>query len=349
MSDASNIQKVAPVSEGLTKISFFNRRVRQILSIREFGPFVVLVVQLAIFSIWAPAFYSDLNISNMLNFVPELGIIALGMTLLLTAGEFDLSVGSVFGFTQALMFMLVLDNTMSMEMAFVVVILLAALNGLIIGLLVTKLHISSFLVTLAMMLIVRGLGIYISDGFSLSLFGKTDSWMRDVLVHKFHIGNIVIIASMFWWLGLAAIMHFVLNETAYGNWIMATGGNAQSAKARGTNTDRVKIVLFMLTSVLAAFASVISAFRISQAAPIAGNQYELEVIAMVVIGGTLLQGGRGTIVGTIIGALLLRSMRNGINFVGIPGLAFPIFIGLIILLMLTGQAFFERYSFLKGR
>ena len=80
MSDAPNIQKVASVSEGLTKTSSFNRHIRQLLSIREFGPFAVLVVQLAIFSIWAPAFYSDLNISNMLNFVPELGIIALGMT-----------------------------------------------------------------------------------------------------------------------------------------------------------------------------------------------------------------------------------------------------------------------------
>jgi simple sugar transport system permease protein len=342
MSDASVQQEVASASEDFAETMSFNQRIRRLLSIREFGPFVVLIAQLAIFSLWDPTFRSGLNISNMLNYVPELGIIALGMTLLLTAGEFDLSVGSVFGFTQSVMFILVLDNTMSMEVAFVFVLLLAALNGLIIGLLVTKLKISSFLVTLAMMLIVRGLGIYISDGFSLSLFGKTESWMREVLVHKFEIGGIKIIASMFWWLGLAAIMHFILNETVFGNWIMATGGNVQSAKARGTNTDRVKISLFMLTSVLAAFASVISAFRISQAAPISGNQYELEVIAMVVIGGTLLNGGRGTIIGSVIGALLLRSMRNGINFVGIPGLAFPIFIGLIILLMLTSRALLEK-------
>ena len=342
MREAASPQDVATASGATSQPISFRERIERLLSIREVGPLIVLLVQIAVFALWDPAFYSGRNITSILGFVPELGIMALGMTLLLTAGEFDLSVGSVFGFTQALMWILILDDVTSMEVAFIIVMALAVLNGLIIGVLVTKLRLSSFLVTLAMMLIVRGLGIYISDGFQLSLFGKTDSWMKEILVHKFEIGSVTILSSMIWWLGLAAVLHFLLNETVFGNWIMATGGNAQSARARGANTDRVKISMFVLTSVLAAFASVISSLRISQAAPIAGNQYELEVIAMVVIGGTLLLGGRGTIIGTLIGAMMLRTMRNGINFVGIPGLAFPIFIGLIILLMLTGHQLLER-------
>lgn len=342
MSDISAPTEVASEAKNKTETTTLEKVIRQLTSLRELTPLVVLIAQLVIFSLIDSGFYSGRNISSMLAFVPELGIIALGMTLLLTAGEFDLSVGSVFGFTQALMFILFLNEGVGLEVSFIIVLVLAALIGFINGVLVTKVGLSSFLVTLAMMLIVRGIGIYISDGNPLSLYGKTDVWLRDVLIHKFEIAGVNVLASMFWWIGLAAILHFLLNETAFGNWIMATGGNTQSAKARGANTDRVKISMFMLTSVLAAFASIISAFRINQAAPVAGNQYELEVIAMVVIGGTLLLGGRGTIIGTIIGAFLLRSMRNGINFTPISGLAFPIFVGGIILLMLIAQALLDR-------
>ena len=342
MSDTSVQQEAAAPTVDPPKANLAEQFFQRMFSIREVGPLGVLIIQFAIFSAYDSAYYSGRNISSMLAFVPELGIIALGMTLLLTAGEFDLSVGSVFGFTQALMFTLYLNEGWAIETSFLAVMLAAALNGLIIGLLVTKVRISSFLVTLAMMLIVRGLGIYITEGNPMSLYNQTDVWMRDALVYKFEIGGVSILASMFWWFGFAIILHFVLNETPFGNWIMATGGNSQSARARGADTDRVKIMMFMLTSILAAFASVISAFRINQAAPVAGNQYELEVIAMVVIGGTLLLGGRGTIIGTILGAFLLRSMRNGINFTPISGLAYPIFVGGIILLMLIGQAVLDR-------
>ena len=112
--------------------------------------------------------------------------------------------------------------------------------------------------------------------------------------------------------------------------------------ARGVPADRVKIGLFIATSLLAGLAGVISSLRISAASPVAGSQYELEVIAMVVVGGTALTGGRGTIIGTIIGVLMLRIVRNGIVLVGVPGLAFNIFVGVIILAMLVLHARLHR-------
>jgi simple sugar transport system permease protein len=343
MSEKSIKQEPASPSAHLPTRSL-NQALRKLLSVRELGPLILLLLQISIFAIYNPKFFSPLNISNMLAFVPELGIIALGMTLLLTAGEFDLSVGSVFAFCQVVMFVLFDEGIMSLELAFVVVLLLAALNGLIIGLLVTKAHISSFLITLGMMLIVRGTTLYVTEGFSQSTFATIESPLKTILVGTFEIGDFKFYASVLWLLGLAAILHFVLNQTPYGNWIMATGGNALAAKARGTNTDRVKISLFMLTSVLAGLAGVISSLRLSTAYPIAGDGYELEVIAMTVIGGTLLLGGRGTILGTLIGALLLRTMRNGIIFVGIPGLAYNIFIGLIIIGMMVTHSVLERQA-----
>ncbi|NWF70023.1 MAG: ABC transporter permease [Chloroflexi bacterium] len=342
MSEGVTRQDSPPAAAAAVPSQSFSQTLRRFLSARELGPLILLLIQVAIFAVNDPGFYSPLNISNMLAFVPELGIIALGMTLLLTAGEFDLSVGSVFAFCQVVMFILFHDGIMSLELAFVVVLLLAALNGFIIGVLVTKVHISSFLVTLGMMLIVRGTVLYITGGVSRATFGEIETPLTGILVGIFEVGDFKFYNSLLWFLSLAAVLHFILTQTPFGNWIMATGGNAQAARARGVDTDRAKIILFMLTSVLAGFAGIISALRLSTAYPVAGDGYELEVIAMTVIGGTLLLGGRGTIIGTLIGTLLLRTMRNGIIFVGIPGLAYDIFIGLIIIFMMIIHQFLER-------
>jgi simple sugar transport system permease protein len=148
--------------------------------------------------------------------------------------------------------------------------------------------------------------------------------------------------SLFWFITAAIIAHYVLTQTKAGNWIQASGGNANAARARGVNVGRTKIVLFMVSSALAAFAGIISSIRTSAANPNSGTGYELEVIAMVVIGGTVLTGGRGTIIGTVLGIFILRVMRNGIVMVGVPGLAYNIFIGAIILGMMALHSWLER-------
>jgi simple sugar transport system permease protein len=130
--------------------------------------------------------------------------------------------------------------------------------------------------------------------------------------------------------------------TKAGNWIQAAGGNPNAAQARGVNVRLTKVVLFMVSSVMASFAGIISSIRTSAANPNSGTGYELEVIAMTVIGGTALAGGRGTIIGTVIGIFILRIMRNGIVLVGVPGLAYNIFIGAIILGMMALHSWLER-------
>ncbi len=307
----------------------------------EFGPFVLLVIEITIFTLLSASFISITNISNLLAFTPELGIIALGMTMLMTSGEFDLSVGSVFGFAPIIMWTLYSEGTTSLEVGFVVAMSLAMFIGFANGWFVTKLKIPSFLVTLGMLLVVRGTALYVTDGFPQGRW-TADSPLMEIIVGDFFIGSLRVYASVLWLILFTVVLGYILTQSKFGNWIQAAGGNASSARARGVRVSRTKIILFMLTAAMAAFAGIASSIRVATANPNSGTGYELEVIAMVVIGGTALNGGRGTIVGTILGVLILRLMRNGIVMVGVPGLAYNIFIGAIILGMMSLHSWLER-------
>jgi len=308
----------------------------------EFGPFVLLVVELVGFWAINPDFLSGQNISNTLAFTVELGLIALTMTLLMTSGEFDLSVGSLFGFSPVLMWTLFNGGLTSLPVAFAIAMAVAALIGLVNGWFVTKLKIPSFLVTLGMLLVVRGTALFITDGFPQRTWSASGQWLAQALVGDFYVAGFRVYMSLFWFIAAAVALSYVLTETKAGNWILATGGNPGAARARGVNVNATKVTLFVLSSLMASLAGVISSIRTSAANPNSGTGYELEVIAMVVIGGTALTGGRGTIIGTVLGIFILRVMRNGIVLIGVPGLAYNIFIGAIILGMMALHSGLER-------
>jgi simple sugar transport system permease protein len=302
---------------------------------------IILVVVIVAFAVGNANFLTPLNVSNMLAFLPELGIIALGMTLLMTAGEFDLSVGAVFAFAPVVVMLLVLNAGWDLDVALLVGLAICVAIGWINGILVTKVGISSFLVTLSMQLIVRGAALYITQGFPLKSWSQPGPLVT-LLAGSYDIGPFKLYAGLWWFVALIVLTAYLLGRAKLGNWVSAIGSNRSAAIARGVPADKVKIWLFILTSVLAGLAGTISAFRISNASPVAGTGYELEVIAMVVVGGTALAGGRGTILGTVVGALLLRAIRNGIVLIGVPGLAYNIFVGAIILVMLVLHALLQK-------
>jgi simple sugar transport system permease protein len=316
--------------------------IQRLIARPEMGPFVLLVLELAVFWAINPEFLSPQNIGNTLAFTVELGLIALAMTLLMTSGEFDLSVGSVFGFAPVVMWTLFNAGATSLEIAFVIALVIAVLIGLANGWFVTRLKIPSFLVTLGMLLVVRGTALFITNGFPQRTWNAGEQWLARVLVGDFFIGPFRIYMSLFWFAAAAIVLGYVLTQTKAGNWIQAAGGNPGAARARGVNVSRTKLALFALSSVMAAFAGIISSIRTSAANPNSGTGYELEVIAMVVIGGTALTGGRGTIIGTVLGIFILRVMRNGIVLIGVPGLAYNIFIGAIILGMMALHSWLDR-------
>ncbi|MCH2661045.1 ABC transporter permease [bacterium] len=308
----------------------------------EFGPCVLLVAMVLVFYQLNPAFLSVRNIGNTLAFTVELGLIALAMTLLMTAGEFDLSVGSLFGFCPVLMWTLYNTGTTSMELGFAIALLTATVIGLISGLFVTRLKIPSFLVTLGMLLVVRGTALFVTSGFPQRTWNARDLWLAELLVGDFKVGGLRLHMSLLWFLLAAVLLGLLLTRTRTGNWIQAAGGNPSAARARGVKVDRTKLKLFALSGAMAGFAGIVSSIRTAAANPNSGTGYELEVIAMVVIGGTALGGGRGTIIGTVLGIFILRLMRNGIVLVGVPGLAYNIFIGAIILGMMALHSWLDR-------
>ena len=314
---------------------------QQVLTRPEVIPIALLVGAWIVLAYFEPAFVSIQNVSNMFAFIPEFGIIALGMTLLLTAGIFDLSVGSVFGFVPLVMYTLVNTAGVAPEVALLLALGLAVLIGLANGILVAKVGITSFLVTLGMALFIRGLALFLSEGFPQKP-PAGESILGTLLAGSIQVGSFTIYAGLIWFAVLGVVMWFVLDRARQGNWITATGGNERAAIARGVNTANVKIGLFVLSALLASLAGLISSWRIDTVYAISGTGYELEVIAMCVVGGTSLYGGRGTIIGTVIGVILLRSIRNGIIVIGVPGLAYNMFVGLIILVAVVLQALAER-------
>ena len=316
-----------------------------LISKPEFGPLVLLLLEIVVFTSINPTFLSVLNVGNLLAFTVELGLIALAMTLLMTSGEFDLSVGSVFGFSAVVMWTLFNTGTMPLPAAFLVTIAIALFIGFVNGIFVTRLAIPSFLVTLGMLLVVRGSALWLTDGFPQRTWDAGEQWLAQVLVGDFRIGGaggLRVYMSVVWFALAAVFCHYVLMKTRMGNWIQAATGTPSPARNRGVNVARVKVLLFMFSAMLAALAGIISSIRTSAANPNSGTGYELEVIAMVVIGGTVLTGGRGTIIGTVMGIFILRLMRNGIVLIGVPGLAYNIFIGSIILGMMALHAGLER-------
>lgn len=319
-----------------------NAAVQRILSRPEFGPFVLLVAMIFVFWQINPAFLSARNIGNMLAFTVELGLIALAMTLLMTAGEFDLSVGSLFGFCPVLMWTLYNTEATSIEVGFVLALGTAAALGLCSGLFVTRLRIPSFLVTLGMLLVVRGSALVVTSGFPQRTWDAADLFLAEVLVGSFDAAGLRVYMSLFWFVAAVLLLGYLLTQTQMGNWLQAAGGNAEAARARGVRVEPTKVKLFVLSAVMAGFAGIISSIRTAAANPNSGTGYELEVIAMVVIGGTALTGGRGTIVGTVLGVFILRLMRNGIVLIGVPGLAYNIFIGAIILGMMALHSWVDR-------
>ncbi len=207
----------------------------------------------------------------------------------------------------------------------------------------TRLKIPSFLVTLGMLLVVRGTALFVTDGFPQRTWNAGDQWLADLLVGDFYIGTFRIYMSLFWFIGVA--VHLLATSSTRPS--SATGSRppaatpARRAPAASTSTAP-RSRCSCCPRRMAAFAGIISSIRTSAANPNSGTGYELEVIAMVVIGGTALTGGRGTIIGTVLGIFILRVMRNGIVLIGVPGLAYNIFIGAIILGMMALHYGLER-------
>lgn len=265
----------------------------------------VLVVISAAISAGTSKFYSTTNFINILRDSSMAIIAGVGMTMLLITGEVDLSIGSLVAFVGVLT-MDVINKTQNVFFGVLAGIGLGAVVGAVNGLVRTKLKVNSLIGTIAMMMILRG-SVNLYSIAAIQNFHQKHSF--------FVIGNgylgfmpvpIIIMIIIY------AIFFVILNRTVVGRYLYATGGNYIAAKISGIRVDNLKIITFIINSVLAAVSGIILVSRMNSGQPNAGSGFELSVIAGVILGGTSLGGGEGTLVGTLIGVLILRIINNGI-------------------------------------
>ncbi len=279
------------------------------------------------------------NIMNVLRAVSENGIIAIGMTIIILLGDIDLSVGSVLGLVSTGSAALMVNNGFGFVPTLLVGMLIGAVYGLFNGVVVTKLKIQAFIVTLASMNIARGLARFWSNGIGIPLSYGTGEGLAPPEYEFFaqRIGDVLPAPALIF-IVLIFIFVIVLKKTKYGRHVYAIGGNSTAAHLSGIKVDRVKIVSFIICSVLAAIAGMIHSAQISQGGPNEGIGYELNAIAAVAIGGTSLAGGKGTIIGTFVGAIILGMLDNVLGLQGVNSNLQLVVKGFIIIIAVFAQA-----------
>jgi simple sugar transport system permease protein len=305
----------------------------------ELAGATLLILLIILFQVRSDGiFLSYSNVRSMLGLLPEAGLVAIGVTLLMICGEFDLSVGSVFALMPMTMAVLIVEGW-SFWMAMPAGLLLCALVGFINGWITIKFDIPSFITTLGMLFMARSLTVVISGGFPPRL--RPD----DIPSHLFvaYIGPFDLIrASFLWFVAIAIILALLLGKTNFGNWVRATGGFLPAANALGIPTAKVKIACFMICSVLAGFAGMIQVLRLNSVLPSIGEGMELQAVAAAVIGGTSLMGGIGSIIGGIIGATLIRVIDNGMVLSQIDANWFKFAVGALTIFAVVGNSWMRK-------
>lgn len=312
-----------------SKIAKYGKSIKKILKNININIFLLTIVFILIFAATNRNFLSVTNILNLMRNMPDLGIVTIGMTMLIISGEFDLSVGAIFGLAPFFMVYTITKLGFPQGIGLLFAIIAGAIFGLINGFIVTKIRVPSLIATLGMLKVYRGILLLLTNGKPME-FSK-DLLINKILTKDFNGFPI----QFFWFIFFAIVMYFLLENHKFGNWTCVTGGNKQAAISLGIPVNLVKDLNFMIVGMLSAFAGSIQVSRLHSVTPIAGNGMELSAIAAVVIGGTLLLGGSGTIVGAVMGIIIIFSVENILILAGAPSFWFQLFVGFIIIIVVA--------------
>jgi ribose transport system permease protein len=298
--------------------------VKNLLRKQTFSMFLILLLIWVILSFLSPYFFTVNNLFEITLQSAVFALIAAGETFVIFSGGIDLSVGSVFAFS-AIVGGLVFQETKSTLLCILVSILAGIAAGLMNGLFITQLKVPPFVATLGMMGIARGFALILCKG--VPIYGLTEGymWLGQGKIFGVIPVPTLIVALLF------IIAFFVLKYTKFGRFTYAIGSNAEATRLSGVNINRVTLGIYMVSGMLAAVAGVIESARLATIQPAGGNGYELLAIGAVVIGGTSLFGGEGEIIATLIGALIVTTIRNGLNILGVYAFWQYVVNGLIII------------------
>jgi len=287
------------------------------------GVLAALVVLGIALSIASPSFMTMGNILNVVRQSVWVGVMAIGMVYVLGTGGIDLSVGAVLSFSGVLVAALI-QGGMNIYLALVATLLAGIVVGALNGGLITRLHLPPFIATLGMMSVLQGLALVYTQG--IPIYGLRYREFQ-VLAQGF-VGFLP--APVIMLVVIAVIGYFVLNKTPYGRYVLGVGSNETAARLAGIPVDRIKVSVYAIAGLLSAVAGILLTSRGEAAVPNAGEGYELDVIAAAVIGGTAMNGGRGSISGAVVGAVFMTMIRNGLNLLGVSTLWHQVVIGVFI-------------------
>jgi ribose transport system permease protein len=295
-------------------------------SMEKIGPLLGLFLLILIVSFLNTSFIEPTNILNLLRQVAINALIAYGMTFVILTGGIDLSVGSILAFSGVLTGDFILKG-MDPVLAVVLGCILGAFMGAVNGLFITLGRVAPFIATLATMTLFRGLAMTYTNGNPFTGVGTDYSFQ--LLGKGYFFGIPVPVVTM---LIVFGILWTVLHKTAFGRKTYAIGGNEKAALISGIKVNRVKIIIYSLSGLMAALAGAILTSRLNSAQPGAGTSYELDAIAAVVLGGSSLAGGKGRIFGTLIGVLIIGVLNNGLNLLGVSSFYQMVIKGIVILI-----------------
>jgi len=301
---------------------------RNISVLSELGIGIALTFEIILFAVLSPYFLTADNLLNVSLQTSISAIIAIGMTFVILTAGIDLSVGSLValaGIVTTATLKVGLPPGLSLPLAMLTGLLAGGCSGMFAGFLITKFRITPFIVTLALMTIWRGLSFVVTEGRPVWDLPPEFSLIASVRLAGIPVPTLVMLAAFL-------IAHVTLTRTRFGRYVYAVGGNTEAARLAGINTQKVLVTVYVISGVLTACSAILLAARVNSGQPNAGIMYELDAIAAVVVGGTSLFGGKGSVVGTLIGSFLIGVLRNGLNLLNVESYVQQVVVGLVILL-----------------
>ncbi len=312
--------------------------------IARFAPLIFLLVLMAVFAIVEPRFMSSINLFNVMRQVSITGLLAIGMTFVILTAGIDLSVGSLLAFA-GLVAAAVAKGGMQdrftvgddavgygWQLAALAAIAVGLIGGYLQGFAITRFKVPPFVVTLGGMSVFRGAALLFAAGGPISGFDKAFTWWGQGKIGPVPVPVIIFLVA-------AVIAHIVLRYTRFGRRVYAVGGNPEAARLSGLNVTGIICSVYVIMGFFAGLGAFVLAARLNSAEAVAGTGYELTVIASVVIGGTSLFGGAGTIFGTVVGSLLIGVLLNGLVLMNVSSYVQQIIIGVIIVLAVAFDTF----------
>lgn len=303
----------------------FGKLVKSASSFKEFGVVIAMLILVAFFSLTSDIFLSTNNLLNITRQVSVISLVAIGMTFVIITGGIDLSVGSVISFVGIITTSMIKDFGQSLPLAIVFGLFIGIVIGFVNGILVSYIKMPAFITTMGMMTILRGLGYIYTKGYPIYDLPKEFKYIGQGYIGRIPVPTIIL-------LGVAIIAYIVLRKTIFGRHIQAIGGNAEAAKIAGISDQRDVLIVYMMSGFISSIAAILMAARIGSGLPTIGIGYELDAIAAVVIGGAAMTGGTGTILGTILGSIILGVLSNGLSLLDVDSYVMNVISGLVVIL-----------------